>query len=66
VVNASLTSAALCLFYLLLLSISEFVGFSWAYRIAVVASTLLMTWYGRLFLGGGVRPFIIGAELAGV
>jgi len=61
-----MVDAALCLFYLLLLSISEFVGFSWAYLIAAVASTLLITWYCRFFLGGGVRTFMIGAGLAGV
>src|SRR4029453_16953732 len=61
-----MVGAALCLFYLLLLSISEFIGFSWAYLIAAVASTLLITWYCRFFLGGGVRTFMIGAGLAGV
>ncbi|HEX5492779.1 MAG TPA: cell envelope integrity protein CreD [Candidatus Udaeobacter sp.] len=61
-----MVGAALCLFYLLLLSISEFIGFSWAYLAAVVASTLLITWYCRFFLGGGVRTFMIGAGLAGV
>ena len=58
--------AALCLFYLLLLSISEFIGFSWAYLIAAVASTVLITWYCRFFLGGGARTLMIGAGLAGV
>ena len=38
-----MVGAALCLFYLLLLSISEFIGFSWAYLIAAVASTGLIT-----------------------
>ena len=38
-----MVGAALCLFYLLLLSISEFIGFGWAYLIASVASTLLIT-----------------------
>ena len=61
-----MVGAALCLFYLLLLSISEFIGFSWAYLIAAVASTLLITWYCHFFLGGGVRTFMIGAGLAGV
>ena len=61
-----MVGAALCLFYLLLLSISEFIGFSWAYLIAAVASTLLITWYCRFFLGGGARTFMIGAGLAGV
>src|SRR6266481_3105841 len=61
-----MVGAALCLFYLLLLSISEFIGFSWAYLMAAVASTLLITWYCRFFLGGGVRTLMIGAGLAGV
>jgi len=61
-----MVGAALCVFYLLLLSISEFIGFSWAYLVAAVASTLLITWYCRFFLGGGVRTFMICAGLAGV
>jgi len=61
-----MVGAALCLFYLLLLSISEFIGFGPAYLIASVASTLLITWYCRFFLGGGARTLMIGAGLAGV
>src|SRR5437763_8715189 len=61
-----MVGAALCLFYLLLLSISEFVGFGWAYLIAAIASILLITWYCRFFLGSGVRTLMIGAGLAGV
>jgi inner membrane protein len=61
-----MVGAALCLFYLLLLSVSEFIGFSWAYLIAAVASTVLITWYCRFFLGGGMRTLMIGAGLAGV
>jgi inner membrane protein len=61
-----MVGAALCLFYLLLLSISEFIGFGWAYLIAAVASTLLISWYCRFFLGGGMRTLMIGAGLAGV
>jgi len=61
-----MVGAALCIFYLLLLSISEFIGFSYAYLIAAVASTLLITWYCRFFLGGGVRTLMIGAGLGGV
>ena len=61
-----MVGAALCLFYLLLLSVSEFIGFGLAYLLAGVASTLLITWYGRSFLGGGVRTLMIGAGLAGV
>jgi inner membrane protein len=61
-----MVGAALCLFYLALLSISEFLGFSAAYLIAAVAATALITWYCRFFLGGGVRTLMIGAGLAGV
>jgi inner membrane protein len=61
-----MVGAALCLFYLLLLSISEFIGFGAAYLIAAAASTVLITWYCRFFLGGGVRTLMIGAGLAGV
>jgi inner membrane protein len=61
-----MVGAALCIFYLLLLSVSEFIGFSWAYLIAAVASTALITWYCRFFLGGGMRTLMVGAGLAGV
>src|ERR1700722_12794404 len=61
-----MVGAALCLFYLLVLSISEFIGFGLAYLIAAAASTILITWYCRFFLGGGVRTLMIGAGLAGV
>nr|MBA2585007.1 inner membrane CreD family protein [Chthoniobacterales bacterium] len=61
-----MVGAALCLFYLGLLSISEFLGFGVAYLIAAVAATGLITWYCRHFLGGGVRTLMVGAGLAGV
>ncbi len=61
-----MVGAALCLFYLGLISISEFLGFGWAYLIAALAATGLITWYCRYFLGGGVRTLMIGAGLGGV
>ena len=61
-----MVGAALCLFYLLLLSISEFIGFGLAYLAAAAASTILITWYCRFFLGGGARTLMIGAGLVGV
>lgn len=61
-----MVGAALCLFYLLLLSVSEFIGFGYAYLLAAIASTLLITWYCHSFLGGGMRTLVIGAGLAGV
>src|SRR5947207_14652743 len=61
-----LVGAALSLFYLMLLSVSEFIGFGWAYLVAAAASTLLITWYCRFFLGGAVRTLMIGAGLTGI
>jgi inner membrane protein len=58
--------AALCLFYLALLSASEFVGFSLAYLIAAATATGLVTWYCSHFLGGGMRTLMIGGGLLGV
>jgi inner membrane protein len=61
-----MVGAALCLFYLALLSASEFVGFSLSYLIAAVAATSLITWYCSHFLGGGMRTLMIGGGLLGV
>ena len=61
-----MVGAALCLFYLALLSASEFIGFSLSYLIATVAATGLITWYCSHFLGGGGRTLIIGGGLIGV
>src|SRR5438309_297733 len=61
-----MVGAALCWFFLFLLAISEFGSFGLAYVIAATASTALITWYCRSFLGGGARTLIIGAGLAGV
>jgi len=61
-----MVGAALCLFYLALLSASEFIGFTAAYAIATLAATGLITWYCSHFLGGGVRTLIIGGGLIGV
>jgi inner membrane protein len=61
-----MVGAALCLFYLALLSASEFIGFTLSYLIATVAATGLITWYCSHFLGGGMRTLIIGGGLLGV
>ena len=61
-----MVGAALCLFYLALLSASEFIGFSLSYLIAAVAATGLITWYCSYFLGGGMRTLMIGGGLLGV
>jgi inner membrane protein len=41
----SLVAFALLIFYALLTSISEQIGFNWAYLISAVAVTLLISWY---------------------
>jgi inner membrane protein len=61
-----MVGAALCLFYLALLSASEFIGFSLSYLIAAVVATGLITWYCSYFLGGGMRTLMIGGGLLGV
>ncbi|HKP04069.1 MAG TPA: cell envelope integrity protein CreD [Chthoniobacterales bacterium] len=61
-----MVGAALCLFYLALLSASEFIGFTLSYIIATVTATGLITWYCSYFLGGGARTLIIGGGLIGV
>jgi inner membrane protein len=40
-----LVGGALCLFYLLLLSFSEVIGFMWAYLISSVATSALIGWF---------------------
>lgn len=46
-----LVGIALCIFYTLLLSISEYTGFNTAYFIAATATVLLITWYIKAIFG---------------
>lgn len=55
-----LVGAALCLFYLALLSLSEFLQFGTAYLIAAIACTLMITLYSLSILRSGVRTIIVG------
>ncbi len=59
----TLVGAALCLFYLALLSLSEFLRFAWAYWIGAAASALLIVLYGLKALRSGRRTLIIAALL---
>ncbi|MFN2622617.1 MAG: inner membrane CreD family protein [Chthoniobacterales bacterium] len=61
-----LVGAALYLFYLALLSVSELIGFTASYAIATFAATGLIIWYCSYFLGGGARFLMIGGGLIGV
>lgn len=65
-VHYGLVGAALCLFYLGLLALGEFVGPDWAYLGAAVASALLIVLYSAAILRSRVRAGIIAALLAGV
>lgn len=64
--NYLLVGVALCLFYLSLLALSEFVPFAPAYGLAAGASTLLIGLYARSVLGGLGRAATISALLGAV
>ncbi|HVS54383.1 MAG TPA: cell envelope integrity protein CreD [Opitutaceae bacterium] len=64
--NYLLVGAALCLFYLGLLSLSEFVGFTVAYGLAAGASVLLIGLYGRSVLRSARRALLVCGMLGGV
>jgi inner membrane protein len=54
-----LVGFALCLFYTLLLSFSEYIGFNGAYAVAAVATIGLITWYvGSMLRSGRMSAFI--------
>lgn len=57
---------ALCLFYLLLLSISEHLGFVSAYIMATVATIVLITGYGSKVLRSKGHAGIMGVVLTGL
>lgn len=59
-VQYGMVGAALCIFYLLLLSLSERTGFAPAYLAAAAATTLQITFYGRALLDGWARAAILG------
>jgi inner membrane protein len=62
----ALVGAALCLFYLGLLSLSEFIAFGLAYLAAAAATTLLTGFYCAGVLKSGRRTLIITGLLAGI
>lgn len=66
VLHYGLVGAALVLFYLALLSLSEFVPFVAAYVSAALASTLLISLYSHAILRGGRRSLVIGAVLSAI
>lgn len=64
--NYLLVGVALCLFYLGLLSLSEFIGFAPAYAGAALASLLLIGLYGWSVLRSGRRALVVSGMLGGV
>jgi inner membrane protein len=56
--------AALCVFYLLELSLSEHIAFSIAYGIASVAIIVMIGTYGRVLFRRGERGFVVPAGVA--
>ncbi len=62
-VQYGLLGSALCIFYLLLLSLSEVIGFMIAYGIAAALSTALITLYIGRFLGSRKRALLIAGIL---
>jgi inner membrane protein len=55
---------ALCIFYLLLVSISEHAGFDFAYSVSAAATTALIAGYSRAILGSRRRTVSVGVGLA--
>lgn len=64
--NYLLVGAALCLFYLGALALSEFLVFGVAYAIAAAVSTGLIALYARRVLRGGGRAWLVAGMLGGV
>lgn len=62
-VQYGLIGLSLALFYLMLLSISEHIGFEWAYAIASSAVTGLVAGYASAVLAGWRRGALLGAGL---
>jgi len=54
---------ALCLFYVLLLSLSEYIGFNWAYAIAASAVVVQITWYVKHIFNNSKLSIIVMAIL---
>jgi inner membrane protein len=59
-----LAGAAICTFFLLLVSLSEHIGFARAYAAGASATVLLLTYYASYMLGGKWRGLPFGAGIA--
>ena len=61
-----LVGLALSLFFLILLSLSEFLSFGLSYLLAAAGAVAMIVSYSAKFLGGGRRTAILAAELGTV
>lgn len=59
-----LTGAALAVFYLVLLALSEYLAFSWAFAAASVMLVAIVTPYTGAVLGGQRRGYLVGLMLS--
>lgn len=62
----AIVGVALCLFYLGLLSLSEFVSFGVSYLTAAAATVLLICFHCATMLRGGQRTAVVGLLLTGI
>jgi inner membrane protein len=60
----ALVGVALCVFYLLLLSLAEFAGFLLAYLTAAAMATVMIAFYAAKVMGGWNRAGVIAGLLA--
>ena len=65
-IQYALIGAALCMFYLLELSLAEHLGFGVAYALAAASVIALVTFYGFAALGSARRGATVGAVLTGL
>ena len=63
-VQYALVAMAQGVFFVLLLSISEYYAFAWAYLVAVVACISLITWYLYFVVQGYKAAFLFGLLLS--
>ena len=66
VIQYALIGAAMCIFYLLELSLAEHIGFPVAYTLAAAAVVALVVFYGFAILRSRGRAILIGVVLVGL
>lgn len=59
-----LVGAAISMFFLLLVALSEHIAFAWAYAAASAACVLLLSFYGSFVLRGARAGLLFGAAIA--